>query len=167
MKQFVPLGDIQDVICILAEISLFGGTTDAQLNEIFRRLEVADFKKGECVFQKGDEPTHIYIVERGVVELEIPDAETMIEKKALKTGECFGHAALMSMHQHRLTAVAVEDSRIIVLSRRAFMQLRHEDIELYALLMMNIARELARRLMLTDELLLQSIHSRGGLKNAS
>jgi CRP-like cAMP-binding protein len=62
------------------------------------------------------------------------------------------------MNRHALTAVVFEDSEIIVLSRRALIQLKHEDLELFALLVMNIARELARRLMLTDAMLLHAMH---------
>ncbi len=49
----------------------------------------------------------------------------------------------------------MEDTTLIVLSRRALYQ---EDIALFALLMMNLARELARRLQFMDELLLESFH---------
>ena len=64
----------------------------------------------------------------------------------------------MSIHQHTISAVALEDTTLIVLSRRALYQLHQEDIHLFAMLMMNIARELARRLQFTDELLLKSMH---------
>ena len=60
----------------------------------------------------------------------------------------------MAMRRHTSTAIALEDSEVMVLSREALWQLRREDIELFALLMMNIARELARRLKLTDDILL-------------
>jgi hypothetical protein len=55
--------------------------------------------------------------------------------------------------------VAGQTSEVIVLSRRALHQLRHEDITLFALLMMNIARELARRIIFTDKMLLDSYHA--------
>jgi len=53
----------------------------------------------------------------------------------------------------------LEDSEVMALSREALWQLRHEDMELFALLMMNIARELARRLKLTDDILIQYMHT--------
>jgi CRP-like cAMP-binding protein len=56
------------------------------------------------------------------------------------------------------TAIAVEDSEVMVLSRQALLGLRNEDIELFALLMMNVAREIARRLKLTDDILLHYMH---------
>ena len=158
MNTFVPLENPEEVVSILSQISIFGGISDAQQQEIFSRLQVGTVKKGEFVFQKGDEPSHIYIVESGLIELFIPDREHTIEKKRLGVGECFGQVAVMSIHQHTISAVALEDTTLIVLSRRALYQLHQEDIHLFAMLMMNIARELARRLQFTDELLLKSMH---------
>lgn len=83
----------------------------------------------------------------------------MVEKKRLGVGESFGQVAVMSIHQHTISAVALEDTILILLSRHALYQLHHEDIGLFALLIMNIARELARRLQFMDHLLLESIHA--------
>ncbi len=159
MNPFLPLENIEEVISILSQISIFGGVSETQQNEIFNRLEIGCWKKGDFIFRKGDEPSHIYIVKSGLIELFIPDKDVMVEKKRLGIGECFGQVALMSIHQHTVSAVAVEDSEVIVFSKRLLHQLHHEDISLFALLMMNIARELARRLQWTDELLIRSIHS--------
>lgn len=153
---FSPLKNSREVFPILSQIAIFGGATEFQQQEIFRRLETGLIHKGQYIFNKGEEASHIYIVKSGEIELLIPGNEVTIQKKKLGVGECFGQVALMSMQNHVVSAVAGEDSEIIVLSRRALHQLRHEDIELFVLLMMNIARELARRLIFTDKMLLDS-----------
>ena len=43
-------------------------------------------------------------------------------------------------------------------TRRSLYQLHQEDLGLFALLMMNLARELAWRLQFMDRLLLESVH---------
>jgi CRP-like cAMP-binding protein len=154
MKKFVPLEDIKSVVPILSEIAIWGGVTEVQCDKIFKRLETGIFREGENIFQKGDEPSHIYIVRKGKIGLMIIDQQINFLKKTLVTGESFGVASLMAMRKHTSTALALEDSEVLVLSREALWQLKHEDIELFALLMMNIARELARRLKLTDDILL-------------
>ena len=65
----------------------------------------------------------------------------------------------MRVLQHTISATVFEDTSLIVLSRRALYQLHQEDVGLFALLMMHIARKLARRLQFMDELLLKSIHT--------
>jgi CRP-like cAMP-binding protein len=69
----------------------------------------------------------------------------------------------MAMATHMGTAIAREDSEVLVLSRQSLLELRHEDIHLFALLMMNIAREIARRLKLTDDILLNYVHGHKSL----
>ena len=71
----------------------------------------------------------------------------------------FGQVAVLGIHPHTISAVALEDCEFIVLSKRALLQLHHEDVELFALLILNLAREHARRLQYVDRLLLESVHS--------
>ena len=158
MNSFRPLENLNSVVSILSEISMFGGINEAQQNEILRRVEVGTFKRGETIFREGDDPTHLYIVKSGLVGLFISDKEVKIEKKRLGKGECFGHVALISINKHNLSAVAVVDSEILVFSKELLRQLHHEDSELFSLLILNIARELARRLQYTDTLLLKAMH---------
>jgi len=159
MKLSCPIADIESVVPILSEIALFGGFSDAQLHQIFKYVEECVFKQGETIFQKGDDPSHIYIVKEGKIDLLITELNVVLRKKTLTTGDCFGEASLMGMRKHTATAVAVEDSGVLVLSWQALLRLRKEDSQLFSLLMMNIARELARRLELTDEILLHYIRT--------
>ena len=161
MDKFIPLADVESVLAILAKISLFGGTTEEQLKSVLRRLQVGLVKQGEYVFQAGDDPLYIYIVKRGKLDLLLCDGDVRVGVHELGVGECFGEASIMSMHKHTADAVAKEESEVMVLSRRALIELRHENIDLFALLMMNIARELARRLHGTDELLLHYLKANG------
>jgi len=154
MTPFVPLENVESVTPIISAISLVGGFSDEQRDALFARLDYAKFQKGECIFRKGEEPTHIYIVKSGKAEIRISDGEAVVDKEELGVGECFGEVSLMSMHKHTATILVTEDCEIVALSRHALIQLKKQDITLFALLMMNIARELARRVILTDNLCL-------------
>ena len=154
MQRTSPLTEFDSIKPILSELRIFGGVIDSQLVAILQKVELWILSTGDVVFHKGNEPMHIYIVKSGRIDLQLCENEVIIHKHELHVGECFGEASLMSMHKHTATAVAASDSEIIVLPKKALIELRHENVELFALLMMNIARELARRLYLTDELLL-------------
>ena len=154
MKRAVPLTDLDSVNAIISQLRIFGGMTDAQRVTMFRCLELWPLQEGDFIFHKGDEPSGIYIVKSGKIDLQLMENDVLIHKHELKVGECLGEASFMSMHRHTTTAIATERSEIIVLSRHALLQLKQEDIGLFALLMMNLARELARRLYLTDQMLL-------------
>src|SRR5437879_4414752 len=127
MKEYSPLTDVDSVISILSKISFLGGVSDAQREEIFRLLEVGHFRKGEYVSKRGEEPSHIYIIKKGKIELLIGDDEIAEKKREFNVGDCFGEAAMLSMINNTASFVAAEDSELIMLSRRALNQLRRED----------------------------------------
>src|SRR5512136_1973979 len=140
MKTYYPLSDINSVISILSQISVWGGLTGEQQQKIYQRLEVGTFKKGEYIFRKGDQPSHIYIVKSGKVKLLVSHGDAVVQKETVETGGSFGVAALMAVQTHMATALSEEDTELMVLSREALLGLYHDDIKLFALLMMNIAR---------------------------
>jgi len=143
---------------ILSKISFLGGVSDAQRNKIFQLLEISSFKKGEYVSRKGEEPSHIYIIRKGKIELLITDNKVAVKKREFNVGACFGEAAMLSMINNTASFVAAEDSELIVLSRRALNRLRQDDINVFCILIMNLARELARKLQYTDDILLKHEH---------
>ena len=155
MRKYLPLEDADSVMAILSKISFLGGVSEAQRNEIFRLLEVGLFKKGEYVSRKGEEPSHIYIINKGKIDLLITDHAVAIRKREFNVGDCFGEAAMLSMNNNTASFVAAEDCELIMLSRQALNKLRGEGLELFCILMMNLARELARKLQYTDEILLR------------
>ena len=163
MKEYTPLKDVEPVISILSKISFLGGVSDAQRNKIFRLLEIVFFKKGEYVSKRGEEPSHIYIIKTGKIALLITDNEVAVRKREFNVGDCFGEAAMLSMINNTASFVAAEESELIVLSRMALNQLRREDPNLFCILIMNLARELARKLQFTDEILLRNERGYGVL----
>jgi CRP-like cAMP-binding protein len=158
MKEYQPLKDIDSVIPILSKVSVWGGLTDQQQADIYKRLGIGIFKKGEYIFRKGDQPAHIYILKSGKIEIETSEGNVSARRETVETGGCFGVIALMAVHTYAGTAMAVEDSELMVLPRQALLDLYHEDIHLFALLITNIAREIARKLTLVDEVLLRYAH---------
>jgi len=154
MDRTVSAADFDSINAVISRLRIFGGVTDGQRETLFRKLELRALETGAAVFRKGDEPSGIYIVKSGRIDLQITENSVVIHKHSLNVGECFGEASFISMHAHTSTAIAAEAGEIIVLSRRALIELKHEDLGLFALLIMNLARELARRLYLTDQMLL-------------
>lgn len=156
MPRTAPLVDFDSVSAIISQLRIFGGVTDLQLTTIFCKLELWILQPGELLFKKGDEPMHVYIVKSGRIDLQLVENSMIIHKHSIEVGECCGEASLMSMHKHTATAIAAVESEVMVLSRHALIGLKHEDLQLFALLMMNLARELARRLYITDQMLIEA-----------
>lgn len=153
-KVYLPLLDIENVLPILNKISIFGGLNDMQLYKVFRLLETVEYKKGEIIFRKGDKPSHIYIIEKGRVELLLEGKRYALERAIFEVGQCFGESAVIGIQPHTATALTLEDCQLIVLSRKTLMSIFDCDKELFGLLILNIARETCHRLNKTDEILL-------------
>jgi CRP-like cAMP-binding protein len=161
MKRYVPLKDPDSVISILSSISFLGGVSDTQRSKVFRLLETGQFEKGESVSQHGEEAAHLYIITKGKIDLLLTDNKIVVKKRDFAVGDCFGEAAFLAMNNDTASFVAADKCELVVLSRHALNQLRHEDHELFTTLIMNLARELARKLQYTDYILLQHERERG------
>ena len=159
-KTYEPIMDIENVLAILNKISIFAGLSDSQLYTLFRLLNKVTFKANETVFEQRDQPNHIYIVKRGKVKLVIWEDETPLELIEFSEGHCFGEASVIGIQPHKGTAIAVTDTELIVLSRKALMSMYDSDKELFAILILNIAREVCRRLHATDDILLHYLRKK-------
>jgi CRP-like cAMP-binding protein len=153
-KAYSLLLEIEEVLPILGRISIFAGLSQKQLYSLFRMLQEVRYRKGETIFEQGDEPSHIYIVKSGQVKLVIDKEGTPLELAAFEAGRCFGEASVIGIQRHAASAIATEDTELIVLSRSALLSIYKSDLELFSLLVLNIAREVCRRLHESDEILL-------------
>jgi CRP-like cAMP-binding protein len=155
MNRFVPLTNYDLVFEILPKISFLGGLTDEQRFEIFQRLDVADFSAGDTIAKPGGVPSHIHIIQKGKVDLLISLDGDLVKKRQFVVGDCFGEAALLSLINKTATFIAAEDTRLVSLSRPKLLKLYDEELEIFLHLVLNMARDLARKLQYTDEMLLR------------
>jgi len=156
-KQLSPLLDIEEILPILNKISIFAGFSHKQLCTLFRLLEKARYKAGEYIFHEGQQPSHIYIVKSGGVKLVANANQTPLELIVFEEGQCFGETSVIGIQPHEATAISIKETELIVLSRNALLSLFKIDLELFSILILNIAREACRRLHKTDEILMHYV----------
>jgi CRP-like cAMP-binding protein len=149
--------DAEDVLPIINEISIFAGFSVKQLHTLFRVLEKVHYQAGETVFKEGSPPSHIYVVRSGKVKLVANIEQTPLELVVFEEGQCFGETSVIGIQLHAATAIAIESTELIILSRNALLSLFKSDLELFSMLILNIAREACRRLHKTDEILLHYV----------
>jgi len=153
-KYRLPLLDVENVLPILNRIAIFGGLNDIQLYSVFRMLETERYKEGELIFHQGDSPTHIRIIRSGRIRI-IKDLDgEPLELYEFNTGDCFGETAVMTVQQHTASAMAMEETDLLVIPREKLFALYDTDPKLFGMLMMNIAREACRRLNKTEDIML-------------
>jgi CRP-like cAMP-binding protein len=142
----LPLMEPDKVHVILNKISLLGGLNEAQLETIFGELRTLSYKKDDIIFKQDSQPTFIYIVLNGRVKTFSDYKGTRLELLVMEPGQCFGETSLIGIQPHSVTAVAMENCEVLVLSSESLQTLFEKDMELYSMLVLNIARETSRNL---------------------
>lgn len=160
------IDDFNDVDQLMAwreGMPLFGGLSEEQARHVFSRLSTRRYKAGEVVFHQDDFASHIYIVLSGTVQLVFDFYSQPLIKTDLHFGDCFGETSVIGIQTHSTSAVIVDDVQLLVFNKSLLLELFEEDKELFAQIVLNIARETCRRSNQTDQLLAQQLreHSIG------
>ncbi len=146
--------DREAVFPILKQVTIFGGISESEMRKIYDKCPIVDYQGGEEIVREGTAATDIFIILFGRVKIVLNAAEEPLELIEMGSGNCFGEASVIGIQNHSASVFAIEPSRLLVLSRRALLEIMEEDNKLFSLLVLNIARELARRLHHSDEILL-------------
>lgn len=159
-KVYSPIRNKEDVLPILNKISIFGGLSEKQLHFLLKQSQKVSYNADEYIFTQGEEPSYIYVIKSGQIKIIIESEEGSLEICAFGVGQCFGETSVIGIQRHSASAVAAEDTELIVLSRDALFSIFDSDKELFSELILNIAREACRRLHKTDEILLHYVHKK-------
>jgi CRP/FNR family transcriptional regulator, cyclic AMP receptor protein len=140
-------------LVLLQAMPIFGALRDDALEVLLEGAPTVAHVSGEFYFREGDSAQSMYVIEHGAVEvLKRWDGEDW-PLHPLHAGDCFGEMALMDFFPRSASVRAVEDCRAIEIAITALHRLAERDMEQFALIQMNIGREVCRRLRATDELL--------------
>ena len=140
---------------LLKSVTIFSGVDDDNLEKIFSQCEVTEKKAGYVLIEEDTEATQIFIILSGTVKIVLNLKKDPLEIVELGPGHCVGEASIIGIQKHCASAVIDEDARVLVFPRHVLMDIYNNDKELFSLLILNIARELARRLYRTDQALLK------------
>lgn len=147
----------EEILSVLDQISLFGGLDQKQIDTLLSVMGQVSYSENEEIFVRGTQPSHIYIVLSGSVKLDFGVRDHPLAKLHFDAGACFGETSVIGIQPHVASAIADQTTELLVLSREALMGLYETDTNLFALLILNIARESARRLHNTDKWMMAEI----------
>ncbi len=86
--------------------------------------------KGTVIFHQGDPAHEMFVVSEGCVRLTIGTGGHEKEVAMLGPGEFFGELSLLSDAPRTATAEAVEDSRLLIISRDVFKMMMSDDLDI-------------------------------------
>ena len=141
-------------VALLQQMPLFGGIREdilAFLVSVSRDAQVAG---GEFFFREGDRGESMFVLESGTVDVIRNGGDTPIVLCTLGAGDSFGEMALIDLGPRSASVRAVEDCSGFEIFAGGLFALYERDLEQFALIQMNMARELSRRLRRADDRLL-------------
>ncbi len=137
-------------VAMLAEVPIFALLDQAERGTLAELLDTVRFDKGDTLFSYGDAGDALYIVLHGRVQVYVENNEG--EKIMLgenERGDVFGEISLFDGGPRTATAVAIEDSECLTLSREKLLDLIREHPHAA----IDLLTVMGRRLRATDELL--------------
>lgn len=131
----------------LQKYSLFGGVLPEQIDRIKPLFGHARYDVGETPMQEGNPNDKIYFIISGKVQV----SKRGIPITELGEGETFGEMELIDIMPSIATITVIESLEVVTISNRAMYEISRIELKAFALMVMNLARDMSRRLRKMDE----------------
>ncbi len=143
----------------LSRISIFGGLRSDTLDFLLQRAEHVSVASGHVFFRQGEPGGALYVLTRGTAEVLKTSGNDAAQGKVVRVAEieaggCFGEVSLLAVMPRSATVAALDDCEALRLRYTDLHALYEHDVRQFALLIMNLGREVARRLWTADQMLL-------------
>jgi CRP-like cAMP-binding protein len=145
---------------MLRDIGLFGGLDDETLGVLARELPTAHVETGAVVVKEGDPAQEMFVVIGGELEVvkSSKDGESEVRVALFGPGDWFGEMAIVDVQPRSASVRAVAPTMLLKIGAQEVDALLYRrDLKAYALFIMNIARELSRRLRVADGILAEFV----------
>jgi CRP/FNR family transcriptional regulator, cyclic AMP receptor protein len=141
---------------LLQQMPIFGAIQDGALRFLLEPVPSMTVPAGQFFFRERDPADCMYVLESGQVEVLKDWAGRELVLHHLGQGDCFGEMALLDLFPRSASVRAVGACRAMALTSGHLYRLFEHDAEQFALIQMNIAREMSRRLRESDEQLFRA-----------
>ncbi len=137
----------------LAEIVLFRGLEDSDLQALLQIARMESFDAGAVIFKEGEPGEVMYLVLDGKVRISrMTPLGTEEALAVLGVNQAFGEMSVIEERADRsATAIAHEDCFLLALDREAFQKLLIQNTGLAHIVLWNAVRVLAARLRATND----------------
>jgi CRP/FNR family cyclic AMP-dependent transcriptional regulator len=134
----------------LRSVPLFASLDDEAAHDVLNLISDKIVPRNTRLFRQGDKGDAMYLIESGRVRISIHDDDRQeVTLAELAQGDFFGEMAIIDGRQRSADAHVIEDARLAILSRDAFLSFVRNNPDV-ALEMLSALTERLRR---TDDLL--------------
>jgi CRP-like cAMP-binding protein len=145
-------------IARLCDIGVFGGLGDDTLCGFARGLALEEIGAGAVVFREGDSGREMYVILEGEIEVLRRSKRGHETRVAiLGPGDWFGEMSILDVLPRSATTRALAPTRLLKVTAHDLDSLYRRDMKAYALFVLNVAREMSRRLRVADGLLAEMV----------
>jgi CRP/FNR family transcriptional regulator, cyclic AMP receptor protein len=148
---------------LLQRMPVFGGIRAEVLQFLLGLCPVVSVPANAYFFREHDQADSMFILEAGKVAVLKSWRGREYLLGTLKQGDCFGEMAVMDLCPRSASVRATEDCTAIHLSAATLHRLYDEDLKQFALIQMNMGREVSRRLREADNQLFAKMGPRSVL----
>ena len=141
---------------LLQRMPVFGGIRADVLQFLLGLCPVVSVPANEFFFRENDQADSMFVLEAGIAAVLKSWGGQEYLLRILKEGDCFGEMAVMDLFPRSAAVRAVEDCAAIRLSAASLYQVCAQDPKQFALIQMNMGREVCRRLRESDNRLLRA-----------
>ncbi|MEW5817159.1 MAG: cyclic nucleotide-binding domain-containing protein [Spirochaetota bacterium] len=146
----------------LKKYPLFGGLTDTDLEIIVPLLNSERYSRGDIILKEKELNNKVYFIVKGAVEIlkqgKSRGETASFERIALlHEGDTFGEMEFIDIQSCAATVRAIKTTEVVTLSNMDLYKIETKNLKTFTLLIMNLARELSRRLRKMDALAASSL----------
>ena len=146
---------------LLQQMPIFGAIQDEALSFLVEPVTSTTVAAGEFFFRERDPAECMYVLESGQAAVLKDWAGRELLLHHLGPGDCFGEMALLDLFPRSASVRAMDTCCAMVLTSAHLYRLFERDAAQFAMIQMNLAREMSRRLRDADEQLFRATMGAG------
>jgi len=138
---------MQDMrIELLQRMPIFGGIQADTLQFLLALCPIVSVPTSEYFFREHEQGDSMFVLEMGKAAVLKSWRGQDYPLQTLKEGDCFGEMAVMDHCPRSASVRAIENCTAICISAASLYQVYARDLKQFALIQMNMGREVCRRL---------------------
>jgi CRP-like cAMP-binding protein len=141
---------------LLQRMPVFGGIRVDILQYLLGLCPVVSVPKNAFFFHEHDQADSMFVLEAGKAAVLKSWSGRQYLLRTLEEGDCFGEMAIIDLCPRSASVQAIEDCTAIRLSAANLHRIYAEDVVQFALIQMNMGREVCRRLREADDRLMRA-----------
>ena len=148
-----------DLCQLFRRMPVFGGIATETLEWLLDSSAKINVAADEYLFREGDAADSFFVILDGAVATERIWQDDAVELQRWSVGDCVGEMAVIEVQSRSASARAIDDVTVVEVTHTTLQQLQQQNLQQYAILMVNMGREVSGRLCKANDRLFQLVQT--------